>query len=201
LIFYCNLHVKTSSNQHVFVCRKIHNNFYLFIFQCKIFFTFCFTVRNKQYLFTIFIKRFNTFVTNYNQILYVIRNPKDQAVSWYNFIMQFPFTKNEPLCKLYPQNERDFYNIFLTGEACNFFVFNQTNLVSDLRLVSKMFFHALYEKILIYVLFNQSNFSMLYCIFVFRYRNVVFSFLSFRAELLCLVKYDVFLKIWIVVEY
>jgi len=69
--------------------------------------------------------------------------------------MPVPFTKNEPLCKLYPQNERDFYNIFLTGETCNFFVFNQPNLVSDFRLVPKKFFHALYEKILIYVLFSQ----------------------------------------------
>jgi len=114
--------------------EKCTTIFIFLSFNVKYFSHFGSPLRNKQYLFTIFIKRFNTLVTNYLQILYVIRNPKDQAVSWYNFVMRAPFTKNEPLCKLYPQNERDFYNIFLTGETCNVFVFAKPNPVRDFRL-------------------------------------------------------------------
>jgi len=45
-----------------------------------------------------------------------IPKPKYQAVSWSNFITKSLFVQREPWCKLYPQNEKDFYSIYLAGE-------------------------------------------------------------------------------------
>jgi len=49
------------------------------------------------------------------QILYIMRNPKDQAVSWYHFATNFPFASSKELQHLFPKSEKDFYDVYLAG--------------------------------------------------------------------------------------
>nr|XP_039273474.1 cytosolic sulfotransferase 3-like [Styela clava] len=50
------------------------------------------------------------------KVVYVLRNPKDQAVSWFNFIPKLPNLQIEPLDKLFGSDWATFLDSFIAGK-------------------------------------------------------------------------------------
>nr|CAB3266700.1 sulfotransferase 1C2-like [Phallusia mammillata] len=60
------------------------------------------------------------FKANGAKLIYVIRNPKDQAVSWRHFAKGFAFAKSEFWKPLLPEDEKEFYDVYLAGNQYAF---------------------------------------------------------------------------------
>lgn len=51
-----------------------------------------------------------------NQIICVLRNPKDQLVSWYHFSTSLPLHDKGELAEMFPKDWNKFFDNFITGK-------------------------------------------------------------------------------------
>ncbi|XP_076813619.1 sulfotransferase 1A1-like [Clavelina lepadiformis] len=54
------------------------------------------------------------------KIINVMRNPKDQLVSWFNMFNNLPFHKMEPISHYYPDEWNSFFESFVNGQQPQF---------------------------------------------------------------------------------
>ena len=54
----------------------------------------------------------------FSQVIYMIRNPKDQAVSWYHFSKTQPYADLPPYKDMYTTDKKKYFDEYIAGFQC-----------------------------------------------------------------------------------